>query len=582
MITYGTALTAIKFMSCQDLIFSDGVCLNMSTVDVKASLIDVLTNSQETKVIVLSGAWGTGKTYLWRKVEGVESVGLLKPIYLSLFGAKSIDELKVKILENAVVKNANYQPSKQYLKLGIGFAQDVAKKYLPGASMERIAFLGMSSLIKGRLIVIDDIERKHHGLSVQEIMGFVNESVDQYGCRFVMLLNAAKLNGIEDWEEFHEKIVDREFKVSLLPDEAVTIAAGGRQIPYIEKVKGECVRLGLTNIRIIKRALSVSSELFDGHQYDGRIIDRLVPTVVFMTAINYRALPDLPTMAFLTTVDSITWSGMRELNDQQSGWLDLVRGGGYANQKFVALLNSYFERGYFSRDDVTAIFSEEVSQRDRIAFAMEVAEFQDQWLWSKDFDISALDERFERYRDAIPCLFSHEVTELASVFREAGREDLEVHTIDLWIGHIEPKITSVQDSHRSTMRREHPRITEMYDRVGGHLSPAWPLDEAIWRAKRGEGWGGPETQILREVSPEEFVSTIEKLDGQKLGEFIHGMFSFNRIVNIEETYPGMMGAFYSGCRMIMNSSANHRLKSMIAREFSRYGKQSELERPVAI
>ena len=64
---------------------------------VKNKLVKII-NDKIHNVIVLKGKWGTGKSYLWDTIKKEKSVSDTKPIYVSLFGSKSIDELKLKIL----------------------------------------------------------------------------------------------------------------------------------------------------------------------------------------------------------------------------------------------------------------------------------------------------------------------------------------------------------------------------------------------------------------------------------------------------------------------------------------------------
>ena len=94
---------------------------------VKSSLIALLQD-QDNKVIALTGRWGTGKTYLWRSVAD-EMFGKTEtskqPIYVSLFGVKTITDLKLRILQNAYSKNA--QAVKGVLNAGGGILKDFIK-----------------------------------------------------------------------------------------------------------------------------------------------------------------------------------------------------------------------------------------------------------------------------------------------------------------------------------------------------------------------------------------------------------------------------------------------------------------------
>ncbi len=75
-------------------------------ISTKQRLIELLKN-QNYRVIVLKGKWGTGKTKLWDDVKKEFPQDYKKSIYVSLFGAKTINELKIRILQNAYLNDAS-------------------------------------------------------------------------------------------------------------------------------------------------------------------------------------------------------------------------------------------------------------------------------------------------------------------------------------------------------------------------------------------------------------------------------------------------------------------------------------------
>ena len=163
---------------------------------VKNSLIALLED-QDNKVIALTGKWGTGKTYLWKGVaaELFEKGETNKqPIYVSLFGVKSITDLKLRILQNAYSKNA--KAVKNVLSAGGGIIKDFIKWYA-GVSIDSAALgaalIWFQALAKDSLIVIDDIERKHKSLDIDEFLGMLDEYSETHNTRFLILLNTDKL-----------------------------------------------------------------------------------------------------------------------------------------------------------------------------------------------------------------------------------------------------------------------------------------------------------------------------------------------------------------------------------------------------
>ena len=53
----------------------------------------------DSRVIALSGKWGTGKSHLWHEVQAASSDEAVKgALYVSLFGLSDTDQLKKKLL----------------------------------------------------------------------------------------------------------------------------------------------------------------------------------------------------------------------------------------------------------------------------------------------------------------------------------------------------------------------------------------------------------------------------------------------------------------------------------------------------
>jgi type II secretory pathway predicted ATPase ExeA len=74
----------------------------MSMLSTKTQLLAHLDND-ENRVIALTGKWGTGKSHLWREVKSESNDEEVKrSIAASLFGVKSIEQVKLLLTQDAV------------------------------------------------------------------------------------------------------------------------------------------------------------------------------------------------------------------------------------------------------------------------------------------------------------------------------------------------------------------------------------------------------------------------------------------------------------------------------------------------
>ena len=68
--------------------------------------------------------------------------------------------------------------------------------------------LAVPGILKDKVIVLDDIERKHDKLSIDEVLGFIDEFTQQHGARFVVILNSDQLDNRKVWDTLREKVVE--------------------------------------------------------------------------------------------------------------------------------------------------------------------------------------------------------------------------------------------------------------------------------------------------------------------------------------------------------------------------------------
>ena len=74
----------------------------MAIKQTKEKLISLVSN-RDLKVVALSGAWGTGKTHLWKEIcKESKDDTIQGACYVSLFGVKDMSQLKLKMVQSAL------------------------------------------------------------------------------------------------------------------------------------------------------------------------------------------------------------------------------------------------------------------------------------------------------------------------------------------------------------------------------------------------------------------------------------------------------------------------------------------------
>jgi hypothetical protein len=349
----------------------------MSLEKSKQQLIRLL-GEQDNSVIALSGKWGTGKTHLWNEVKdasGDEKVK--KALYVSLFGLSTVDQVKRKLIESAIPgvesHGGLFDGIKSLFNAGVTAA---SQHYKAMAALKDLNVLLMAPVVlRDKLVVIDDIERKHSKLGIDEVLGFIDDYSKQFRVRFVLVLNDDQLSTDGDqaklWATFREKVIDEEIRLSTSAEEAFSIAIKLTPSEYAAALKRASVACGLTNIRIVGKVVKAANQILAGRDLDEAIQSRVVPSIVLFSAIHYRGIQDGPDIQFALNIANPDWTLFgrdknaepTEQEKREDRWRLLMQElGVHGCDEFEKVLVEFLECGLFEAERVQAIIDRYVAE----------------------------------------------------------------------------------------------------------------------------------------------------------------------------------------------------------------------------
>ena len=210
--------------------------------------------------VLVTGAWGTGKTF---QVQA--ALPKTSRHYISLFGLKTAEEIHAEVA-------AAMDPTLAGLKKALnattqmGNAAPNAWK-LTGASSSLINSLIKTRTKNDKTIIFDDLERC--SLPIRETLGVINQYVEHFGCRVVVIAHDEKLT--IDFLEAKEKVFGQTIFAEPQIDAAFTSfcesVRSKARTDFLLKHKQQILSIfeqsGATSLRILKHVMEDITRLFD-------------------------------------------------------------------------------------------------------------------------------------------------------------------------------------------------------------------------------------------------------------------------------------------------------------------------------
>lgn len=352
----------------------------MSIQDTRKSLLTALKENNN-RVVALFGKWGTGKSHMWRDArEEYEKDTGKKTIYASVFGAQDIRSLKMKLLQLAVAEDTNARKEiEKYLPYAAG-ALKAASLFLPSLTLASdFALLALPHALKKKLIVLDDLERKHDSLSISEILGLIDEITQRAECKVLIIMNRAKLSDLGDWRELREKVVDAEIELRTTPEEAVEIAIKRLPSTHNVEIAHAISTCRINNIRVTQRIISTINRILANiNKPSQQLLARVVPSTTLLTAIYLDGMEDPPTIEFVlraglpekTGTQSDPRSDLGEDSQKSPGtenWHQLLLNLGiFGCDEYETLLIDFLETGMLDESRLSTVVQNYASEEQKL------------------------------------------------------------------------------------------------------------------------------------------------------------------------------------------------------------------------
>lgn len=561
----------------------------MTLKSTKTHLIQLLDDT-DNSVIALSGKWGTGKSYLWREVKAESKDNKVKSaLYVSLFGLSSMDQIKYKIVQSAIPSIEEHPSWWENARKGWSAASKLLESVHKGFSaLNEIALLAVPSILKDKVIVLDDIERKHDKLSVDEVMGFIDEFTQQHNARIILILNSDQLADRSIWDKLREKVIDQEVMLDTSPEEAFEIAVCIVPSVYASRIKDTVESCGITNIRIICKVIrAVNRILGNREDLSGDVLGRVIPSTVLLSAIHYKGIEDGPDFEFVLKVGnpeaSKLWGKKDEELDEdgkrRAKWrLQLYELGINACDEYEQLVVEFLKSGMFDVADVAKIIERYSSEADTMKARSRASLLRDHIIFHHKLTEPELIAEAQDLAEKSHLLDAYAVTSLSELVSElAGGGTVADTMIDNWIAIFRARDNQNFEFENFFNHRIHPRIQAEFDAVTADIQSTTTIYDACKHIGQHSGWGSKQERVMKSASVQEFEATIRSLDADDLRYFMIRFLGFcSQRTSYQSHFGSAIDHFVEACRKICADSNSGRLSGLIKLLFKDAKLESEL------
>ena len=249
----------------------------MSNIEKLQSYLINYLITKDSKIIMLSGTWGSGKTHFWHQAYANSIEYHLtqseKPhIYISLYGKPSLkaieDEVFIKAYNRSINKSSDELDTIE--KLSSTFSSSSAVSLIEkvtGFEIKDIMNLineqnqknktkDAKSFLSNLVIYFDDFERKSKDVNLNDLFGFITNLSLEFNSNSVIILNDDVFNE-EDKKVFYnvkEKSVNKFLKFNPLKEELFGMIFSLYEIDekYEEILLNSIMEMKILNARIYK------------------------------------------------------------------------------------------------------------------------------------------------------------------------------------------------------------------------------------------------------------------------------------------------------------------------------------------
>lgn len=539
-----------------------------STVTIKNTL-DSFFSEKDFAVLVLRGAWGIGKTYFWenyiQEKINKEEIKQTAYSYVSLFGLHGLSELKSRIFrvgkilktkeqvkkeleissqkENQILRILfDMRSSGQNLLRSLGQISQIARFLPQSKDFSSIIDLAEYSLINNYLICLDDIERKEDGLTIRQIMGFIDEISKRKNCKVILILNDKTLSqrALEEFNNYREKVVDLEIEYQpTIRDNLLKVFES--DYLFFEDFLNVFQILNVSNIRIFKKfkwSLDKIQQFIDTAE-PGLQEQVLVRLAVFCWGF-FNSESTLSLSFISNSIKETTWLSVlseREENqnwtEEEKEWSYIASALGIFPSNYDDYLISMLTDGYLNEEDFRGEINK-ANQKEQVDVAQK--KLREAWgIYADSFD-----DNIEQLKSAVRDILDADLSKITlwdfsqsiNLLEEYG-DDVNDY-IEKYIALNSEELASTNPEDFWGVRKIKNSLLDSKIQEIRNSSKVFNIDDVLNEIVEKRGWGREEVEFLSSLTEERIYEWMMSKPDRIVSKIRKGLFLFQGISSNNE------------------------------------------------
>lgn len=510
---------------------------NGMSIEVVRSVMTRFLTEPGATVLVLKGAWGTGKTHTWDGLlkANKDRAALPTYAYVSLFGLTSITELRLALVAKSLPTkyfgdkidwdrvNSDWKDlAKGHAKRLVAVAARF-KDAMPYVKDVSISVDSIAGFVMGETIVcLDDWERAT--ISPEALLGLISELKVEKKCKVILIFNDGQLDEEKEkiYSSYREKVVDIELAFAPTPTESVEIAVRPTD-PYATLLKNSLLKLEISNVRLIRKIVSLVGLLREPLRHTRPATQQqVIQSAVLFAWVHYGEKSEKkPSIEFVRSWDRMG-TALRDRHEapdpDRERWSSVLVTYGYISTDELDLaIDQVISRGYVEGTPLL----EHISSQEKLFEASDRQKvLNDAWdLYHGSFEnnadevIQALNRGVRESAQYIsPMNFNSAIEVLRRLKSDAIADELIEFYIEQHAGQWD--ILNLKKNPFGD-RVTDPQIRKRFGEVSAQQVRLPTLREAVMAAEENRGWSEEQNRVMKAATADAMYAELMAPEGVK-------------------------------------------------------------------